>query len=285
MNNGLCNVIDICNTPYPTPNPTPKPTPNPTPKPSPKPVTPAPTVCEEMVFFVDGNTCTNDIYIADTMSYNTAVACCNLNFGVGSMNNGNCNVIDICNPTPAPTPCEAQMFFLDGGVCTNENYIADAAGYGKLSSIRSSDMPSIIDPYTLFLPCFPATLTACCNSNFGMGSLSNNGCDYVDVCNPQPNETPEPTPSPTSCEERLWYIGSGDEYTICSNGYDSPSGAELFGSLADCCEALGTVCYYEDVCTTPSPSYSPTIAATFGSTPTVSKETTGPPTMAAGRGQ
>jgi hypothetical protein len=68
------------------------PTPNPTPKPTPKPVTPAPTPCEDMVFFVDGNTCTNDIYIADAMSYESAVACCNMNFGVESTMNGNCKV-------------------------------------------------------------------------------------------------------------------------------------------------------------------------------------------------
>lgn len=85
INNGLCNVIDIC-------NPTPMPTPNPTPNPTPKPVTPAPTPCEDMVFFVDGNTCTNDIYIADAMSYESAVACCNMNFGVESTMNGNCKV-------------------------------------------------------------------------------------------------------------------------------------------------------------------------------------------------
>jgi hypothetical protein len=239
-----------------------------------------------MVFFVDGNTCTNDIYIVDTISYNTAMACCNLNFGVGSMNNGNCNVIDICNPTPAPTPCEAQMFFLDGGVCSNENYIADASGYGTLTSILAIlDLWIIIDSYHCFISLLSATLTACCNSNFGMGSLTNKGCDYIDICNPQPNQTPEPSPSPTSCEERLWYIGNGDGYSICINGYDSSSGADLFGSLSDCCEALGDTCYYEDVCNTLPPSPSPTTEATFGSTPTVSKETTGPPTMAAGRGQ
>lgn len=117
-------MVDIC-------NPTPNPTKRPTPKPTPNPVTPSPTPCEEMVFFVDGNTCTNDIYIADAMSYSSAVACCNMNFGVGSMNNG-CNVVDICNPTPAPTPCEDQMFFYDGSVCSNEIYIADTAAYGKL---------------------------------------------------------------------------------------------------------------------------------------------------------
>jgi hypothetical protein len=47
--NGSCDYIDVC-----APEPV---------------VTPAPTVCEEMVFFLDGNTCTNDIYIADAVAY------------------------------------------------------------------------------------------------------------------------------------------------------------------------------------------------------------------------
>lgn len=254
INNGLCNIVDICNTPYPTPDPTPRPTPRPTPKP----VTPAPTPCEDMLFFVDGDTCTNDVYIADAMSFSSAVACCNMNFGVGSISNGNCKVVDICNPTPAPTPCEDQVFFFDGDICSNEIYIADAAAF--------------------------ATAVACCNVNFGIGSLAMGKCDYVDTCNPQPVDTPEPTPSPTSCEEREWYISVDGDYTICTNGYDFASNTSLYGSLSDCCDALGTTCYYSDVCVTPSPSYSPTYASTSGSTPTVSKETTGPPTMTYGRG-
>jgi hypothetical protein len=47
--NGNCDYIDVC-----APEPV---------------VTPAPTICEEMVFFLDGNTCTNDIYIADAVAY------------------------------------------------------------------------------------------------------------------------------------------------------------------------------------------------------------------------
>eukprot|EP00970_Alexandrium_tamarense_P001714 scaffold222_cov225-Alexandrium_tamarense.AAC.1 len=94
---------------------------------------------------------------------------------------------------------------------------------------------------------------------------------------------------------------------ICSNGYDIPAGwgnADMFyGSLIECCqEEFGSSdCPFEDVCTskvptlsplsavttapptTPRPSFFPTTSPSFGSTPTVSKDTTGPPTFVADR--
>jgi hypothetical protein len=93
--------------------------------------------------------------------------------------------------TPAPTPCEALLFFFNGETCSNEFIIADASSY--------------------------ETAQSCCNANFGTGSFLTGSCGYVDICNTLP------------------------------------------------------------------PSHAPTFISTFGSTPTVSKETTGPPTMAAGR--
>ena len=94
--------------------------------------------------------------------------------------------------------------------------------------------------------------------------------------------------------------------TCCTNGYENTSndsGNELFNTAFECCEdGLGMgnsgQCPFEDVCfpnpPTPTPpevletpeptTYMPSPAPTFGSTPTVSKETTGPPTMAAVRG-
>ena len=79
---------------------------------------------------------------------------------------------------------------------------------------------------------------------------------------------------------------------------------DYFDTVGECCtDAFGGVqnCNYVDVCVptgvpspnptqvevleTPEPTtYMPSPAPTFGSTPTVSKETTGPPTMAAVRG-
>lgn len=156
--NGDCDYVNVC-----LPEPV---------------VTPAPTPCGDLLFFKDGNTCTNDIFIADTVAYSefdfdvltqecmsslllqssylacfvdNPLVCCNVNFGPGSIMNGDCDVIDICGPpptpkptkkptrkpvpspvTPAPTVCEDIMFYYDGSICTNEIYISDTAAYGKL---------------------------------------------------------------------------------------------------------------------------------------------------------
>ena len=292
-----CEYYDIC-API-TPNPTPKPSPLPTKKPTPQPIdlilTPAPTPCGEQVFFFDGNTCSNEFYIADAPAYTSAMICCNINFGPGSFANGVCNYVDICNTleptespiTPAPTPCEAQVFYFDGNYCTN-NVAGDAFFFTDNVSFK--------------------TIMACCNVNFGMGSFVNGGCNFIDVCNslpptPSPVEdiktllptdspiTPEPTenpitPAPTPCEA-LPFFFDGD---TCSNEF-SIADAPSFDSLAKCCNmnfgAGGAFtdgsCNYIDICNTLPPSPAPTFISTPGSTPTVSKETTGPPTMSIGR--
>ena len=84
--------------------------------------------------------------------------------------------------------------------------------------------------------------------------------------------------------------------TCCTNGYENTSndsGNELFNTAFECCEdGLGMgnsgKCPFEDVCfpipPTPTPPAVNTPMPTFGSTPTVSKETTGPPTLPADRG-
>lgn len=71
---------------------------------------------------------------------------------------------------------------------------------------------------------------------------------------------------------------------ICTNGFldASNDGGTLYTTLKDCCEDVfpqGT-CDFNDICFTDSPTPSPTYSSTNGSTPTVSKETTGPPTTA-----
>jgi hypothetical protein len=184
-----CDFVDVCNTPSPSVSP----------------VTPAPTPCEAQVFFFNGNVCSNEFYIADAPAYNNVMFCCNMNFGAGSFMNGSCEYVDVCNTleptpnptkspskkptnapiepivtpspeTPAPTPCEAQVFFFDGNVCSNEFFLADAPAY--------------------------TSVMICCNMNFGAGSFMNGSCEYVDVCNtlpPSPSPvTPEPTPSPVT---------------------------------------------------------------------------------------
>ena len=127
-----CEYYDICApiTPNPTPKPSPLPTKKPTPLPSPlptprptnkpttkpiepietpepslSPVTPSPTPCEAQVFYFNGAICSNDIFIADAPAFISLKKCCNFNFGFGSLMNGSCSYIDICNtlpPSPAP---------------------------------------------------------------------------------------------------------------------------------------------------------------------------------------
>lgn len=93
--------------------------------------------CEEQLFFFDGDKCVNDVFFVDAPAYSTAVACCNLNFGIGSYGRGDCDYVDICAPapvvTPSPTPCEDMVFFLDGNTCTNDVYIADVVSYSEFN--------------------------------------------------------------------------------------------------------------------------------------------------------
>lgn len=308
--------MDTCNpspTPRPTPKPTPKPsnkpitavtspapTPMPSPEPTPSPQTPAPTPCSEQIFFYNGVECSNEFYIADALGYDSLGECCNAKFGFGSAMTGGCVYTDICstepptpspvtdeptpNPTPSPvtdeptpspvtptpTPCEAQVFFYDGSICSNEFYIADTSSY--------------------------SSVIACCNANFGSGSFMNGNCDYTDVCSTEPPspspiepvETPVPspspvTPAPTPCEAQLFFYDG----VSCSNEFIIAD-ASSYDTLTACCSAnFGSMslmtgdCEYTDVCNTLPPSSAPFVTnpPTSGSTPTVSTEVTGPPTL------
>lgn len=263
MNNGNCEYVDICNTPAP--------------------VTPAPTPCGDQIFYFNGNICSNAMAMPGAAAYNTVMACCNMNFGMGSFNNGSCNIEDECNTpqpspspvTPAPTPCDAQVFYFDGSTCTNELVLGDDVSFYN-------------------------SLNRCCNQNFGPGSLSGGDCEYTDICSTEP-PTPSPaTPSPTACEDQVFYfVGS-----MCTNeleldelilgelvlgelvlGNDLP----FYNSLNRCCNqnfGPGSLsrgdCEYTDICGTEPPTPSPssiTNPPTFGNTPTVSTELTGPPTL------
>jgi hypothetical protein len=143
----------------PTPQPTPKPVPFIIP---PVPTTPAPTPCDSQRFFFINGVCTNNIFLIGETSYGSAMECCNVNYGAGSMNNGICNFVDTCNEaTPAPTPCDAQVFFLVNGVCTNEMTLLGGTAY--MSAVE------------------------CCNANYGAGSIYSGNCNYVDMCNTYSN--------------------------------------------------------------------------------------------------
>jgi hypothetical protein len=150
-----------------------------------------------------------------------------------------------------------QEFYYSGGICTNEGFTP-----GGVTSYSS--------------------LLECCEDSQTAGE-----CEFVDIC----------------CEMRLWYLSS--ESGECTNGFLQDG---EFASLQECCEETQSdeeECLYDDVCvedpptpspptpeviSTPEPSAeiietpSPTTPIettgepTFGSTPTVSKEVTGPPT-------
>jgi len=219
-----------------------------------------------------------------------------MNFGSGSFMNGSCNYIDVCNtlsptvspitpivttpPSPAPTTCEERKWY------------ALSMG-GELMCSNGYDIPAGSNGSEYYFD----SLQGCCDAEFGA-----TGCVYEDVCvTPTPTVSPvtgEPTPmpspkptgspvtlSPTLCEDKVFFFDGN----VCSNEFyiaDAPS----YDSAMVCCEQnLGSEsymngsCNYVDICNTLPPSPAPTIASTFGSTPTVSKETTGPPTMYAGR--
>jgi hypothetical protein len=108
--------------------------------------------------------------------------------------------------------------------------------------------------FSLYLLQSIATAMACCNFNYGIGSFVNGDCEYIDVCNPVPAETPKPTPYPTP---------NPTPYPTANPVTSAPSNPP-------------------DI-ETSEPTYFPTVASTPGSTPTVSKETTGPPTLLTAR--
>ena len=111
------------------------------------------------------------------------------------------------------------------GKCTNEVFIADANAY--------------------------ATVEACCNINFGLGTYGNGGCNFVDTCNPHPTQRPTPrptskptgkpisniippvpvTPAPTPCGDQRFFFVNG----VCTNEVFI-SGVFSYGSLTQCCD-------------------------------------------------
>ena len=101
--------------------------------------------------------------------------------------------------------------------------------------------------------------------------------------------TTQPSPAPTPCEGRRWYALSTQRVFQCTNGYDIPVEAvdfTFFNTMEECCEEIfgeGEECDIKDVCVETVETGSPSPAPSFGSTPTVSKETTGPPTFSVDR--
>lgn len=272
-----CNYEDVCAepTPKPTPPPTPEPTPNPSPKPvaetataepTPEPTTPAPTRCEEVRPWRpndDGTACTNrgekisNDFPSASDKFDTLQECCQELFGAGAK----CDFEDVCapetpDPTPAPTSCEARTWHFndDEKVCDNrvQENNDSTPGYGSLEE--------------------------CCEEIFGMSSENSgeavtcpSGAIYDECC-----ESTYPTwywiPSLKLCSNEPVLGGAPPDLIYenlplcCADRFDDP----------DFCP-IRNICY-PTLEPTPSPTRM-TPLPTFGSTPTVSKETSGPPTI------
>jgi hypothetical protein len=138
--------------------------------------------------------------------------------------NGSCDYFDMCSTpvptpvpvepfvpvapptTPAPTPCDAKLFFFDGSKCTNEVIIDNAMAYGTYSNLSTVLLRNkLLTCLVLFIS---DSAMSCCELAFGAGSYANGSCKYVDTCNCVPTPlspieltgktpTPEPTPLPT----------------------------------------------------------------------------------------
>jgi hypothetical protein len=216
-----CKREDICNpTEAPTPAPvTSEPTKDPTlspvvtivtpspvtAEPTPEPTTPAPTPCEGRKFYSEEKDgvfgCTNmvaDFTVDDFTGdiFDTSKECCDALLDSGDLGaDENCRVVDLCNPTEAPTPapvspeptenpttpaptsCEGRKFY------SKENN----GEYGCTNEIGESGFQQF------------DTSKECCDALLESGDLgADEVCRVVDICNPSEAPTPAPvTPAPT----------------------------------------------------------------------------------------
>ena len=271
-----CVREDICNpteeptaspvTSEPTENPTPAPVETITSEPTPAPfetiTSPAPTPCEGRKWYserINGKTrCTNGYSetVGESEIFDTSEECCIATFE----NVMNCKIVDICNPSEAPTESPTVV-----------TPSPTESGVGK-------DTPSPTE------------------SGNGIDTLSptepGEGKDTPSPVTAEP--TPEPaTPAPTPCEGRKFYEDIIDGLTGCSNEFTYPVDIiDLFDTSKECCDALvdggflgaDEKCTILDICNpSEAPTVSPTMMVTSGSTPTVGTESESGPTMPPGR--
>merc|ERR1711957_438972 len=276
-----CASINKCNPKPETPEPTPKPTPSPVAQTTTPGPTPEPTACEARTWYFNSDTeiCDNKDRddSDDDKEYDSLKKCCKENFGTPSSNDEyrpepRCpfdQVYDKCCEMKYPT----WYWIPNQEVCTNEPMVGAPGSRTYDSRVE------------------------CCKEKFGSSRPSM--CVSSNYCYPEP-ETPEPTPkptpnpvadasppAPTTCLQRKWRPRNGN---ICTNADVSDGNIPVFDTLINCCEetfGFGVQCKYEDICfdtDTYDPTPAPTMSSTGGSTPTVSKDTTGPPTKMAVRG-
>jgi len=307
-----CEYDDICSSPQPskapvTPQPSDVPTNSPvvtiiTPEPS-----PSPTSCEERMLWHPNpgfKLCTNDgDYPANWVSeamfdqyfHESLKECCKAVFGTTT-----CEYDDICAtsppspsptktqetsppslapvvtiitpaPSPAPSTCEERKWY---AVSTNTEELC-SNGYDIPAGWGGSEI-------------YYDSLEECCQEEF-----SSNTCPFKDVCNtPIPTQAPQspaPSPKPSPFPSVPIITPNPTEEKILTPQPSSPSPTtEAPVSPAPTISTpFPVVTIITPIPTeapvTPRPSFFPTASPSFGSTPTVSKETTGPPTMMRGR--
>ncbi|KAL7532585.1 hypothetical protein ACHAXR_004721, partial [Thalassiosira sp. AJA248-18] len=200
--------------------------------------------------------------------------------------------------TPSPTMCEERKWHKSSQIkgCSNTNDIDpdnDMAYAGLEDCCWAEFGVKYCDSYDVCAPTISPSTTPTTLSP------TRNPTTQPVV----PLITPEPSPAPTRCEDNRKWRPNVDS-TLCTNAADSTSNDSIeifldkYDSLQECCDQVfgsDGGCKYEDVCVdeitpnptrnpiTPNPTSSPitpdpTASPTWGATPTVSKETTGPPT-------
>ena len=224
--------------------------------------TPYPTTCEGRRWYFYNGRCANGDEQVEKPYYNRD-ECCDYN---PNEDGSACEGRDFCSaevptefptefptevkvPTLSPASPEVETVTLSPTTCLQRMWYFSG---GICSNGYDED-----GSYT--------NLQDCCEEN-----QPGPKCEFKDVC----------------CMMRKWYFADG----ICTNRI-APEG-QSFSSLLKCCEneqGGKEDCSFDDVCvpeesTTPAPSviFTPqpsTDNPTFGSTPTVSKEVTGPPTI------
>jgi hypothetical protein len=168
------------------------------------------------------------------------------------------------DPSPSPSACEERMRWhpnSDYTICTND-----------------SSFPTNGEEYV-----YPS-LVKRCKAVFGTVA-----CEYNDICTTnepttsplEPLATPQPSPSPTSCEERmLWHPNS--YFTMSTNDSNFPDKEEyIYESIVKCCKAVfGTLaCEYDDICASPQPSKAPVTQQPSSPAPTTDAPVTPLPTL------
>mmetsp|Transcript_2089 Transcript_2089/g.4532 ORF Transcript_2089/g.4532 Transcript_2089/m.4532 type:complete len:1100 (+) Transcript_2089:144-3443(+) len=298
--------------PSPTGNPTRSPTKNPTRAPTKEPTNPtvnptsSPTSCEERKWHIssDGSMCSNgyDYPINGNVDlnhddYDSLEECCSAIFGTNP-----CNWEDICN-TFSPT-ISPSMNPTRSPVTPEPTLSPSSAPVVTILPPPTPDPTQKPTPEPTLTPTLEPTSEPTTSEPTPGPTQPPSSEPTPEPTTPEPTPGPTPSPSsqptrepttpspttgeptpnpatssPTSCEQRQFYIN--DLGTMCSNGFNYMGTGDLYDTLEECCLVVSgeSTCRSEDICQpTAMPTKSPTMSPSFGATPTVSKEVTGPPT-------